>query len=87
MKNRPKLILPEPRIFKELHDLRLKVHGKAARLGWKRYLAEMNERAGHLLGKSPAPSPAKFVRRPTLRRLGVLRNAPVARRTAPAQIS
>ena len=87
MKNRPKLILPQPRIFKELHDLRLKVHGKAARLGWKRYLAEMNERAGHLLGKSPVPSPAKTARRPALRSLGLIRKAQVARRPASAGVS
>ena len=74
MKKRPKLTLPQPRIFKELHGMRLKMHGKAERLGWKRYLAEMNKRAGHLLGKSPAPSPAKSARRRALPPLGLVRD-------------
>ncbi|HUI07975.1 MAG TPA: hypothetical protein VL486_13325 [Verrucomicrobiae bacterium] len=85
MRARPNLTLPQPVIFRELYAMRLKVHGKAARLGWKRYLAEINERAGHLLGKSPVPSPAKPGHRPPLRPLGVLHKAPAARRTLPTQ--
>ena len=87
MKRRPKLTLPQPKILKDLHGMRLKMHWKAERLGWKRYLGDMNKRAGHLLGKSPAPSPANSARGPALRSLGLVRDIPVARRTVSAEIS
>ena len=77
MKKNTQLTLPQPKIFKELHGMRMKVHGQAERLGWKRYLGEINKRAGHLLGKSPAPSPAKSARKSALRPLGLVRDTQV----------
>ena len=84
---KPRLTLPQPKIFKELHGMRMKVRGKAARLGWKRYLAEMNQRAGHLLGKPPAPPPTKSARKAAMRRLGLIRQTQATRPTVSAPIS
>ncbi len=85
MKKTPKLTLPQPKIFKELHGMRMKMHGKAQRLGWERYLAEMNRRAGHLLGKLSTPPPTTRARKSALRPLGLVRDMPATRRTVSTQ--
>jgi hypothetical protein len=54
-----KLVFPEPKIFGEIRAMRRKVNGKAGRLGWEQFVAQLNDRAGHLLGKSAARSPRK----------------------------
>jgi hypothetical protein len=87
VKKTPTPTLPQPKILKELLTLRAKIQGKARRLGWKRYLAEMNERAGHLLGKPPVPAPAKSAEKPAVRPLGLARNSPSPRRTVSVQTS
>ena len=80
---RPKLTLPQPKVFKEIDVLRVKMQRKARRRGWDQYVAEVNIRAGHLLGKPPVPSPAKHIREPILRLFGT----PPLRRAAPATAS
>jgi hypothetical protein len=67
---RPKLTLPQPKVFKAVYAMRLRMQRKAEKLGWGQYLAGVNGRAGHLLGKPPAPSPAKHGREPVLRSFG-----------------
>ncbi len=65
---KPKLVLPQPQVFREVDAMRLKMRRKAQKLGWEPYLAEVNARAGHLLGKPPVPSPAPGLR---FRKLGL----------------
>ncbi|HUJ08440.1 MAG TPA: hypothetical protein VL171_00295 [Verrucomicrobiae bacterium] len=61
MKPSPKL--PQPRIFEEIRAMRQKVHSKAQKLGWERFVADINQRVGHLLGKPVAPAPRNLRRK------------------------
>jgi hypothetical protein len=65
---KPKLVLPQPQVFKDVNAMRLKMRRKAQKLGWELYLTKVNERAGQLLGKPPGPSPAPGLR---FRKLGL----------------
>jgi hypothetical protein len=67
---KPNLVLPEPEVFKEIHAIHLKMHRKARKHGWEVYLTEVNQRAGHLLGKSPVHSLKAPMRPGGLRSLG-----------------
>jgi hypothetical protein len=86
---KPKLILPQPQVFKEVGATRMKMRRKAQKLGWEPYLAEVNERAGHLLGKAPVPSPAprRRFRKHGLRAFGPAPNGHGTRRTVSAKAS
>ena len=86
---KPKLVLPQPQVFKDVQAIRLTMHRKAQKLGWEPYLAEINTRAGHLLGKPPAPSPApkQRSRQHGLRTFGLTPGDRTARRTVSADAS
>ena len=86
---KPKLILPQPQVFKEVDAMRMKMRRKAQKLGWEQYLAGINERAGQLLGKPPAPSPATRHRSPKqgLRSFGRMPDNQSTRRTVSARTS
>ena len=82
---KPKLVLPQPQVFKDVEAIRLTMHRKAQKLGWEPYLAEVNARAGHLLGKPPA-SRQRF-RQHGLRSFGLTPDDRTARRTVSAKAS
>ena len=86
---KPKLVLPQPQVFKDVDAMRLKMCRKARKLGWENYLAEMNARAGQLLGKPPAPSPAPRQRfhKQGLQAFGLTPNERTARRAVSAKPS
>ena len=58
MKPSPKL--PQPQILNELRAMRQKVQSNAQKVGWERFIADMNQNAGRLLGKPVAPAPQKL---------------------------
>lgn len=61
MKSSPKL--PQPQIFNELRAIRQKVQSKAQKVGWERFIADINQSVGRLLGKPVAPAPQKLPRK------------------------
>jgi hypothetical protein len=67
---KPSFSMPEPKVFKEIYALRLEMHRRARKIGWEAYLIEVNQRAGHLLGKSPIHSPKLPTRPGGLRSFG-----------------
>jgi hypothetical protein len=77
---KPSFSLPEPEVFKEIYALHAKMYRKARSHGWEVYLTEVNQRAGHLLGKSPVHSPKPPMRPGGLRSLGQPSDGREARR-------
>jgi len=57
--------LPQPKIFSELRAMRQKVLNRVQKMGWEDFLADINHRIGHLLGKPIAPAPQKLGRKPS----------------------
>ena len=86
MKPSPKL--PQPKIFKELRAMRQKVQNKAQKVGWERFVADINQRVGRLLGKPVAPALQKLPRKQSPlrqlaaeRRLARRQSSPLIRRS------
>jgi hypothetical protein len=77
---KPSFSLPEPEVFKEIHAIHLRMNRKARSHGWEVYLSEVNQRAGHLLGKSLAHSLKPPMRPGGLRSLGQPSDGQDARR-------
>jgi len=44
MKKTPTFTLPEPEAVKEIHAVRRKIQRRAEKIGWARYLEEINSR-------------------------------------------
>jgi hypothetical protein len=44
MKQTRKVALPEPEVLKELHRVRRSIQRRAEKVGWTRYLEELNAR-------------------------------------------
>ena len=44
MKKRPTLTLPEPEAVREIHAVRSRIQRRAEKIGWARYLEEINAR-------------------------------------------
>jgi hypothetical protein len=85
MKPSPKL--PQPKIFNELRAMRQKVQSKAQKVGWERFIADINQNIGRLLGKPVAPVPHKLPRKQSPlrqlaadRRLARRQSSPLIRR-------
>ena len=53
--------LPEPKTLKELHDIRRTIQRAAEKVGWDKYLAELNQRPSLL---EPRRSPVAVRERP-----------------------
>lgn len=54
MKRPPKVTLPEPKVLKELHRVRRSIQQRAEKVGWTRYLEELNARPSILGTAKPA---------------------------------
>lgn len=80
-----KLTLPQPKVFAQIEAMRRQMHRKARQHGWEGYLAEVNMRAGHLLGKPPVPSPKQQARKQGLRSVGRTSDSRPASRTIAAK--
>ena len=53
MKRTPMLTLPEPEAVREIHAVRRKIQRRAEKIGWAKYLEEINSRPS--LFAEPAP--------------------------------
>ena len=53
MRTTRKLTLPEPKAVREIHAVRLKIKRRAKKLGWNRYLEQINSRPGILMSTEP----------------------------------
>ena len=53
MKKTPALTLPEPEAVREIHAVRRRIQRRAEKIGWARYLEEINSRPSLLT--EPAP--------------------------------
>jgi hypothetical protein len=53
MKKKPTFILPEPEAVREIHAVRRRIQRRAEKIGWIRYLEEINSRPSLLA--EPAP--------------------------------
>ena len=57
-----KITLREPRALKELHDIRRQIQRQAEKVGWERYLEDLNKKPGWLVGKAKRAKRAAVVR-------------------------
>jgi hypothetical protein len=53
MKNTRRLTLPEPEAVREIHTVRRRIQRRAEKIGWARYLEQLNSRPS--LVTEPAP--------------------------------
>ena len=53
MKKTPTFTLPEPEAVKEIHAVRRKIQRRAEKIGWARYLDEINSRPSWLTEAAP----------------------------------
>ena len=53
MRKMPPFTLPEPQAVREIHAVRRKIQRRAEKIGWAKYLAEINSRPS-LLGDPAA---------------------------------
>ena len=53
MKKTPTFTLPEPEAVREIHSVRRRIQRRAEKIGWARYLEEINSRPSLLT--EPAP--------------------------------
>jgi len=61
MKTTRKLTLPEPRAVREVHAWRRKIQRRAEKIGWAKYMEELNARPSLIAG----PEPMVLRERPT----------------------
>ena len=53
MKKRPTLTLPEPEAVREIHAVRRRIQRRAEKIGWARYLEEINTRPSLVTESGP----------------------------------
>ena len=53
MKKKPPFTLPEPEAVRQIHAVRRRIQRRAEKIGWARYLEEINSRPS--LVSEPAP--------------------------------
>ena len=53
MKKAPALTLPEPQAVREIHAVRRRIQRRAEKIGWSKYLQEINSRPSQLTELAP----------------------------------
>jgi hypothetical protein len=53
MKKTPTFTLPEPEAVREIHAVRRRIQRRAEKIGWARYLEEINARPSLVSGPAP----------------------------------
>ena len=53
MKKTPTFTLPEPKAVREIHAVRRRIQLRAEKIGWARYLEEINARPSLVSGPAP----------------------------------
>jgi hypothetical protein len=53
MKKTPTFTLPEPEAVREIHAVRRRIQRRAEKIGWAKYLEEINSRPSLVSGPAP----------------------------------